>query len=651
MRFSTKILLLTLAITVGLSAIIAIAVRSEITAREIERANEQIQVATDAYFERLNGIQQRVNLLLDREMGDQGDPHNRAALDDFSPRATADARKAAEAQMGDYIFSKALQHDLEGLRDVPPPAFHALVNQAGETVVATAVADANLQAALKAQKLPWNTAEILGSAEPRRQYLWIDGRLFLAFGIPIRQTSGENPTFAYFVGYAVTDDLVYQLIPRRTLAMGAWFVVDGKVVASATGRQIDPQAWQGLLALAPPSAKPGQRYSIRSEQRPGELIPGISVYFKPAENMRLTMLLGTSLSEALAPLRRLQQQIAIITGVCVLVALVAARWLSRRLAKPVEQLVEGTQRIARGDFSHPVTVRRSDELGDLARSFNEMAVGLAQRDLIKDSLGQFVDPRVAEALLTNPKSLTGRRVVQSVLFSDLQSFASLSETLTPERLVQLLNQFLGASADIVKDLSGYLDKFSGDGVVALWGPPFEPNHATAACRAALRMVELSNQFTDPPLRVRIGIATGEAIVGIIGSESSKKNYTALGDVVNLASRLEGVNKIYGTQILVDAETARLVKDQIPVRRIDIVRVVGRAEPVELYEILADGAASHIDGYQQAMELYIARQWSAARDIWAQIDDPPARAMNARCEQFIQSDPGATWDGVWKLESK
>jgi adenylate cyclase len=213
-----------------------------------------------------------------------------------------------------------------------------------------------------------------------------------------------------------------------------------------------------------------------------------------------------------------------------------------------------------------------------------MSVGLAQRDLIKDTLGQFVDPRIADALLTNPASLRGQRVVQSVLFSDLENFTAMSEKLPPEQLVAVLNRFLGASADVVKELNGYLDKFTGDGVIAFWGPPVEKDHALAACRAALRMVELTKQFTDPPLRVRIGIATGEVLVGIVGSESSKKNYTAMGDVVNLASRLEGVNKEYGTQILVDATTASAVNGTIPTRRIGVVQVRGREEPVEVFEV-------------------------------------------------------------------
>jgi adenylate cyclase len=283
-----------------------------------------------------------------------------------------------------------------------------------------------------------------------------------------------------------------------------------------------------------------------------------------------------------------------------------------------------------------------------------MAIGLAQRDLIKDTLGQFVDPRIADVLLTNPASLRGQRAVQSVLFSDLEKFTGISEKLPPEELVKMLNRFLGASADVVKELNGYLDKFTGDGVIAFWGPPVEMNHSIAACRAALRMVEITKQFQDPPLRVRVGIATGEVLVGIVGSESSKKNYTAMGDVVNLASRLEGANKVYGTQILVDARTAKDVGGSIVTRKIDTVRVIGRGEPVELFEVLGEVGAidglARIEKYGQAMSLYTARRWREAREQFSGIDDAPSKVLTARCERFVQSDPGG-WDGVWNLDAK
>jgi class 3 adenylate cyclase len=654
MRFSTKIMLLTLAITVGLGAIVVIVVRTQVKARETNRARAAIDASADIYFERLEARQREaaaiVRLLLE-------DPNNKALLDQIAPDASPEDRRNAQEQFK-YVFGTVLQTELQNESDAP--AFHALVDGRGRTQVATAGDSRSLDSLILSMPVNWAIDDVLGSPTNVRQYLLIDGALYLAFGVPLRQTRGEPPNFGYFCGFSVTNDWLNRLLGTEhdEAAVTTWFIVDGKLVASGTNRptQLGSRGEKIMSAMAGrvPHDKPVRRASVALDIDGESLIAQYST-FDPAPGVRGVLVVASSLDEQLQPLRDLLRQIAIVTSAVVLLAVLAARWLSRRLARPVELLVAGTQRIAQGDFTHSINVNRNDELGELARSFNEMAIGLAQRDLIKDTLGQFVDPRIADALLTNPASLRGQRVVQSVLFSDLEKFTSISEKLPPEQLVQMLNRFLGASADVVKGLNGYLDKFLGDGVIAFWGPPVEMNHSVAACRAGLQMIELATQFQDPPLHVRVGIATGEVIVGIIGSESSKKNYTVMGDVVNLASRLEGANKVYGTRILVDARTAAEVKDVLLTRKIDVVRVLGRAEPVELYEVL--GESSSVDGalkieqYDRATVLYRSRRWSAAREAFAAIGDAPSRVLSSRCESFISTEPAGEWDGVWNLEVK
>jgi adenylate cyclase len=345
---------------------------------------------------------------------------------------------------------------------------------------------------------------------------------------------------------------------------------------------------------------------------------------------------------------------------------IASRLLARALAKPVEQLVAGTARIAAGNFNVPIDARRRDELGQLARSFNQMAAGLEQRDLIKDTFGKFIDPKIVQSLLDDPDRLRlgGERRVQTVLFADIENFTTLSEKLSPEDLFRLLNGYLEDAADLVSETKGIIDKFIGDGVVAFWGPPLEEQHAAAACRAALGFVrraaahdQLCRELSVPPLRVRVGVATGELLVGNIGSKS-KYSYTVMGDVANLASRLEGVNKLYGTQILVSTRTAAEAALQgIVSRKIDTVRVVGRREPVEMYEVLgqtiaADGElARRRDAFARALAMYSKRQWEEARVAFERIDEPPAVALAGRCAVFQEQDPGSTWDGVWNLDRK
>jgi class 3 adenylate cyclase len=652
-RFGTKILLLTLAITVGLGGIVVLVVRSQITREFQRRARDQTAQAADRYFEKLDAMREIVAGIVSREMEDTA---NRSQLELLEPAADPEQRNAAQEQFK-YTFSDIIQAKMNW-----PVSFQALVTASGRVAVATVVDDGALAQTIDSGSVKWRVEAAIGSSAATQQFFWINNKLYLAFAVPVKQTQDEGPSHVYFIGFRVTDDWLRRvLIPTDAdngTVVTAYFLVDYTLVARNSDTARDPKEratrMAELIHTIPIDVRPGERYPVQFTSI-GEQFLGQGALFEPAPGTRGVIALYCSLDQELLPLRKLQRMIALITAVAAVLAVFAARWIARRLARPVEQLVEGTQRIAQGDFTHSINIQRNDELGELARSFNEMAMGLAQRDLIKDTLGQFVDPRIADALLTNPASLRGQRVVQSVLFSDLEKFTSISEKLPPETLVQMLNRFLGASADVVKGLNGYLDKFLGDGVIAFWGPPVEVNHSVAACRAGLKMIELAKQFRDPPLRVRVGIATGEVLVGIIGSESSKKNYTAMGDVVNLASRLEGANKVYGTQILIDARTAVEIRDVLVTRQIDVVRVLGRAEPVELYEVL--GEAGVIDGaekiglYERATGLYKSRRWSDAREAFSAIGDEPSRVMSSRCEAFIRTKPAGEWDGVWNLEAK
>jgi adenylate cyclase len=175
------------------------------------------------------------------------------------------------------------------------------------------------------------------------------------------------------------------------------------------------------------------------------------------------------------------------------------------------------------------------------------------------------------------------------------------------------------------------------------------------------MADAARRLNVPPLRVRIGIATGEVLAGIIGS-STKQDYTVIGDIANLASRLEGANKIYKTQILATAATAHAAKDSILFRKIDVVRVIGRNEPVELFEVLSESAivpANLIDlrqRYAEALTFYENRDWPAAASAFRALasafpSDGPASVMAARCQRFQAASPDSSWDGIWQLESK
>src|SRR6185436_11684086 len=386
-------------------------------------------------------------------------------------------------------------------------------------------------------------------AQPQtRKYLWLENNLYLALAVQIKAINDPEPTHVVFVGYRIDDQWLGKLLSlvredasrrQESLAViSAWFLVDGKIVASATSSGVVsaalPDRAAALVTASAKAATAEQREEIQFTAN-GERFVGESVIFNPSQNVQGILAVVNSLDQQLAPLRRLQRNIAIFTIVIIIIALIFARFLARLIAGPIAQDVAGTQRIAAGNLDQPLSIQSKDEIGQLASSFNSMAAGLKQRDLIKDNFGKFVSPRLVEDFLTDPRRLQLSRRVQTVLMCDLENFTPMTERLRPEDLVALLNEYLGRSADIVSAHGGIVDKFIADAVDAFWGPPFSEDHATLACRAALALVKSTDEMAQacralniPPFRVRIGIATGEVLAGIIGS-SAKQDYTVIGD--------------------------------------------------------------------------------------------------------------------------
>ncbi|HEV8377597.1 MAG TPA: adenylate/guanylate cyclase domain-containing protein [Tepidisphaeraceae bacterium] len=673
MRLGTKILLLTLAATVGLSGTVIWLVTRDVTARETDRARHTIKWAVSGYFASVDEWHQRdarlVHLLME-------EPVARSQLSSLE-EDDAEVRRFAQAQLAQELFGRGVQIELThaGIS----PSFHVLLNSRGNLLFTNAIDNPALSKALASQTWPFES--VLGSDPFARKYLWVNNALYLALAVPVRTTLGEEPNLAYFVGYRVDDQWLGKLLhvvredaSRREESLGvisAWFLVDGNIVARATSSGDSgaalPDRAAAIVTASAKSRAAEQREEIQFTSN-GERFVGESVIFNPSQNVQGILAVVNSLDQQLVPLRRLQRNIAILAIVIIIIALIIARFLARLIAGPIEQVVAGTQRIASGIFDQPLTIKRRDEIGQLAVSFNSMAAGLKQRDLIKDTFGKFVSPRLVEDFLTDPRRLQLSRRVQTVLMSDLENFTPMTERLRPEDLVALLNDYLGRAADIVSAHGGIVDKFIADAVVAFWGPPFSDDHSTLACRAALALVRCTSEMADAcqrlnirPLRVRIGIATGEVLAGIIGS-SAKQDYTVIGDIANLAARLEGVNKIYKTQILATSATAQAAKDSILFRKLDTVRVIGRSEPVEVFQVLADSASAPpqcLDlrqRYAEALQLYENRNWSAAASAFAALasafpEDAPAAVMAARCNHFITTPPDLNWDGIWQQESK
>jgi adenylate cyclase len=373
--------------------------------------------------------------------------------------------------------------------------------------------------------------------------------------------------------------------------------------------------------------------------------------------------------------RRAQWLSWIITAIASTVGVIFAFWVSRNLVRPVLDLLRGTRAVEKGDLDVKIEVRTRDEIAQLAGSFNHMVGELRQKEQIKEMFGKYVDPRVVQGLLDKQKFAdSGERRLMTVFFSDLQGFTTLSERLTPDGLVKLLNHYFTTMANAIREKNGIIDKYIGDSVMAFWGPPFtgETEHARLACLAALEQRTRMEQFVKdvpeilgirqglPVLRVRMGISTGDVTVGSIGSDDAR-SYTVIGDTVNLASRLEGVNKQYKTDIIISEDTHRLAQDILETRELDAVRVVGRNEPVRLYELLAKKGELTAeqkalrDRFASALAAYRAGQWDAAeRDFKSCLDvlptDGPSAIFLERVSRLRAGAP-AQWEGIWNLSEK
>jgi len=295
-----------------------------------------------------------------------------------------------------------------------------------------------------------------------------------------------------------------------------------------------------------------------------------------------------------------------------------------------------------------------------------------QKAMIRGAFAQYVPPAVVSELIQNPDMLTlgGEERVMSVIFSDVAGFTTISEGLTPPQLVELLNEYLTAMTDIVLQYDGIIDKYEGDAIMAEFGAPLpDDEHALKACLTAIdmqiRLAELREKLLAegrPGLRARVGINSGSMVIGNMGS-SRIFDYTVMGDNVNLSSRLEGANKVYGTYIMCSEATRKMVEDAILSRELDLIRVKGKTEGVLVHEILArkddglsDARKKTIELYHLGLAAYKERRWD---DGIAQFnealshdpEDSPSKVYIERCQEFKINPPPDDWDGIFTMRTK
>jgi adenylate cyclase len=286
-----------------------------------------------------------------------------------------------------------------------------------------------------------------------------------------------------------------------------------------------------------------------------------------------------------------------------------------------------------------------------------------RKAFIKKAFRHYLSPAVIESILKDPSQLKlgGERKELTILFSDVEGFSTFSEKLDPEHLTSLLNLFLSDMTDIILDEGGTLDKYEGDAIIAFWNAPVDQDdHADRACRAALRcrqkileqQEEYSRKAGGTPLRMRIGINTGIVVVGNMGS-AKRFDYTVLGDAANLASRLEGANKFFGTRIMISEQTWQKTSGTFAGRKLGRIRVVGRATPVPVFELTGMEAAPEEPDktFDQAVACCLAKKWSEALDLFDRLPGDPVAGLYAQYCRNLTEDPGKDWDCVWNLDRK
>ncbi len=295
---------------------------------------------------------------------------------------------------------------------------------------------------------------------------------------------------------------------------------------------------------------------------------------------------------AFAMVYKIQKLILFITLISLSLAIIFIYLFSKTLTLPIRRLMLAANTIQKGDFSAIETENRRDEIGNLSASFTEMAHGLAEREKIKDAFGKFVNKEVMELVIKGELKLGGERKEVAVFFSDIRSFTEISEKLQPEEVVEFLNEYMTIMVDCVNRSHGVVDKFIGDSIMAVWGAPLSYGNDTEnAIDGALMMRRALIEFNKgrgdekkPVIKIGSGINTGPVLAGQIGSPE-KMEYTVIGDTVNLASRVESLNKPFGTDILISTDAYKLVKDIFLVEPMKKIKVKGKSKPQQIYAVI------------------------------------------------------------------
>jgi len=474
-----------------------------------------------------------------------------------------------------------------------------------------------------------------------------------------------QPSAWILIGFVINDAFV-RIQREHTRSEVSLMYRPADTAWQDIGSTLSAESRQELMnSLTASMPAPGEVTDVRLQQ---EDFLSLLFDFQSGGTGTGIAILQRSLDAALAPYLRLRTLMLLLFGVGLLLSIGGAVLIARGLSRPVELLVQSTRRIESGDYSTGVSIRRKDEIGTLAHSFNTMVSGLAERDKVQNLLGKVVSREIADELLSREIELGGEEREVTVLFSDIRSFTTLCESRSPQEILTLLNRFLTHMSKAVESEGGVVDKYIGDAIMALFGAPIRHQDSPErAVRCSISMQEalvgLNRELREEDqggLKIGVGINTAVVVAGNVGS-TSRLNYTVLGDGVNLASRLEGLTKNYGVGIIVSEST----KNRCPAmvfRELDLVRVKGKHEPVAIFEPLHAGSAlcysgsGMLDRYHSALELYRRQEWAEAARLFGKLAaDAPEEKLyqlyQCRIDNFQEDPPPEDWGGVTVFTQK
>lgn len=367
-------------------------------------------------------------------------------------------------------------------------------------------------------------------------------------------------------------------------------------------------------------------------------------------------------SDVLAPLRSLSIKILFLTVFILILGVLIARYVSQKISRPIIKLSKEAQEITQLKLKpKPLLKTMIKEISYMDRSLSNMRSSLA-------SFQRYVPSTLVKKLVRSGKiaKVGGEHQDITILFSDIKDFTKLAEATPPRELMNYLSEYFQLMTDAVLINQGILDKYIGDAIMALWNTPLpDEEHILHACQTAVSMIERVTQFNCknqsiglPVLFLRIGIHSGDAIVGNVGSEE-RLSFTALGDSVNLTSRLETINKTYGTQIIVSQSIFEEAKNHFPFRLLDEVAVRGKQESTTIYELITaqdlQHLEQHIQEFNHAFSYYQKGHWEESLKLFTKLSpaypgDQIAALYMKRCLSLIKKPP-QIWDGIWRDKNK